>query len=172
MRILRPMCRDQVVGVDFSQGMLEVCRRNASAFPGSAQVGCVRADVLSLPMEGVFDLAVCFGALGHFLKQDHARLVDQVHRALRPGGRFVFLSARRPSVLSIRYWLSRGFNAAMHVRNAVIRPRFIMYYLRFLLPEVAELLAARGFSVELIPVSLPGRSAGLFLVIATTVKKE
>src|SRR5436305_12394193 len=28
MRLLRPLCRDRVVGLDFSQGMLDICRQD------------------------------------------------------------------------------------------------------------------------------------------------
>ncbi len=167
MRILRPMCRERVVGLDFSRGMLAICRRNAEGLTGGAEVLGVRADALRMPFEGAFDLAVCFGGLGHFLRRDQGRLVDQVARALRPGGRFVFLSAESPPVLSARYWASRAFNAAMRLRNAAIRPPFIMYYMRFLLPEAARLLEARGFSVDTRPLHPPGRSAGIRLVIGT-----
>ena len=30
MRMLRPLCRDRVVGLDFSQGMLDVCREQTA----------------------------------------------------------------------------------------------------------------------------------------------
>jgi SAM-dependent methyltransferase len=167
MKILRSMCRDRVVGVDFSRGMLEICREKEGGFPGRPDVLRVRADALRMPFNEAFDLAVCFGGLGHFLRRDHTRLVDQVARALAPGGRFVFLSAMRPPILSARYWAARGFNAVMRLRNALIRPPFVMYYMRFLLPEAAELLEARGFSVTTFPVHGEGPSSDLRLVIGT-----
>src|SRR5580692_8277455 len=50
----------------------------------------VRADVRALPFAGAFDLAVSFGALGHFLPAERPALFAGVHRALRPGGVFAF----------------------------------------------------------------------------------
>jgi hypothetical protein len=50
----------------------------------------------------------------------------------------------------------------MRVRNALLRPPFVMYYLTFLVPEVQSILARHGFSVEV--KELPGRS---LLVIGT-----
>src|SRR5438445_1940611 len=35
MRMLRPLCRDRVVGLDFSQGMLAVARQRTADAPGS-----------------------------------------------------------------------------------------------------------------------------------------
>ena len=32
----------------------------------------------------------------------------------------------------------RGFNAAMHVRNALVHPPFVMCYFTFILPDVLE----------------------------------
>jgi hypothetical protein len=46
------------------------------------------------------------------------------------------------------YWLSRAFNAAMHVRNALWSPPFVMYYLTFVLPGAKKLLEEEGFEVE------------------------
>jgi hypothetical protein len=74
--------------------------------------------------------------------------VTQIAQALRPGGKFVFVTSYLPSMGSLVYWLARGFNAAMHVRNFVWSPKFIMYYLTFLLPEVKQLLESAGFDVE------------------------
>jgi trans-aconitate methyltransferase len=56
------------VGIDFSAGMLAQARR---AHPDARWV---RADVRALPFAGVFDLAVSFGALGHFLPAERTAL--------------------------------------------------------------------------------------------------
>ena len=148
MRMLRPLCRERVVGIDISAGMLAEARRRMADAPGDAALELVRADALNMPFEAAFDLAVCFGAFGHILPRDEPRFVGQIARALRPGGRFVFVSAHMPPLWSPSYWLARGFNGAMHVRNLLRSPPFIMYYLTFLLPEVQALLEANGFDVE------------------------
>ena len=65
MRLLRPLCRDLVVGVDRSRGMLEAGRRAMGDASGAGRLAWVRADALRLPLGPAFDLAVCFGACGH-----------------------------------------------------------------------------------------------------------
>jgi SAM-dependent methyltransferase len=153
MAMLRPLCRERVVGIDFSRGMLEVCRQWMSGVPGQAAVERVRGDALALPFGPVFDIAVCFGAHGHILEKDEPRFVAEVARVLRPGGRFVFVTGYLPPRWSLGYWLARGFNAAMRVRNFLIRPPFIMYYLTFLLPRARQLFEAQGLRVEERPFS-------------------
>ena len=54
--------------------------------PRRPDTGWVRADVRALPFAGAFDLAVSFGALGHFLPAERPALFAGVHRALRPAG--------------------------------------------------------------------------------------
>lgn len=145
---LEPLCRERAVGVDFSAGMLAEARERASRAPGPAKVELVRADVLDLPFREEFDVVSSAGAFGHILPRDEERFIAGIARALRPGGRFVFATGERPSVRSPAWWLARGFNAAMHARNALVSPPFIMYYLTFLWPDVRTKLERQGFVVE------------------------
>src|SRR5262249_26747160 len=98
--------------------------------------------------------------------RDERRFVSEVARVLRPGGRFVFASTTMPPIWSRRYWFSRLFNAAMHVRNWLISPPFIMYYLTFLLPQVLTLLRREGLEIETHELGLEGPWRHLRLVIA------
>jgi ubiquinone/menaquinone biosynthesis C-methylase UbiE len=166
MEMLRPLCR-RVVGVDISRRMLAVARRRVPRAAGSAAVEWVRGDALALPFAAEFDAAVCFGALGHILPRDEPRFVAQVAQALRPGGRFWFVTTYLPPRTSPAYWLARGFNAAMHVRNFLVRPPFVMYYLTFLLPQAQTLLESHGFSVEIVAAPAPPPFHALKLVKAT-----
>ena len=57
---------------------------------------------------------------------------------------------------SARYWSLRGFDLAMRARNAVRRPPFVMYYLSCPLPALRRELAATGFTVTTVPLTVPG----------------
>jgi ubiquinone/menaquinone biosynthesis C-methylase UbiE len=156
MTWLAPLCRERVVGIDFSRGMLDEARRRLDAHPlhvvGVAargpRVELVHCDALDMPFDAEFDVVTSVGAFGHVLGRDDARFVAEIHRALRPGGRFVFLSVEMPPLWSPARLLAHGFNAAMHVRNAFIKPEFVMYYLTFLWPDVRAQLEGAGFRVE------------------------
>ncbi len=166
MRFLRPLCRDRVVGVDLSAPMLDEARRRHADDPGTAEMVFVKGDALDLPFAREFDLAVSFGAFGHIVDDDEVRLVASVAKALRPGGRFVFVTAEHVSPLAPRVLQARAFNAAMRVRNALWSPPFVMYYLTFLLPRAKALLEAAGLSVEVRRDVLPAPYQRYVLVIA------
>jgi SAM-dependent methyltransferase len=153
LRVLRPLCQAPVAGVDFSAGML------AQARAAHAGAGWVRADARALPFAGRFDLAVSFGALGHFLPAERPALFAGVHRALRPGGLFAFPVGAPVPLTSVRYWALLGFDLAMRVRNAVWRPPFVMYYRTFPLDAVRRDLTASGFTVDTVSLTIP-RSDG------------
>jgi SAM-dependent methyltransferase len=157
VRALQSLCEERVTGVDFSAGM------RAAAGEAGPDAGppaeWVRADARSLPFREAFDLAVSFGAFGHFLPAERPGLFAGVHRALRPGGVFAFpIGAPQPPGSPL-YWTLLGFDAAMRVRNLVWRPQFVMYYRTFPLTEVREDLIRAGFTVELLPLEEFGRRA-------------
>lgn len=95
--VLSSACEGPVLGTDFSAGMLAQAR---AAHPDARWV---RADVRALPFAGAFDLAVSFGASGHFLPAERPALFAGVHRALRPGGVFAFPVFTLPLVTSRWY---------------------------------------------------------------------
>ncbi|MET8608867.1 class I SAM-dependent methyltransferase [Streptomyces rubiginosohelvolus] len=189
--VLRRLCRERVVGVDFSAGMLAEAR---AAFPPEGErpaeeepveeepaedepagegpaVDWVRADARSLPFAPAFDLALSFGAFGHFLPAERFGLFAEVYGSLRPGGQFVFPIGAPPPVGSRAYWTLLGFDAAMRVRNALWRPQFVMYYRTFRLGDVLEDLTRAGFAARLMPLAELGRrpdgSPRARLVVAT-----
>lgn len=164
LRSLAPVLEGRLVGLDFSGGMLEVARdRTASR----GRIALVRADALRPPFAWAFDLVTCFSALGHFTPPTHRDLVRAVRGCLRPGGRFLFLTGRMPPKASAAYLVSRLFNAAMHVRNAVWSPSFTMYYLMFLWPEVGDLLREEGFEPQIVDDVFEAPFERLSLVDAT-----
>ncbi|MFF4248488.1 class I SAM-dependent methyltransferase [Streptomyces sp. NPDC001822] len=155
--VLRGLCTERVTGVDFSAGMLAVAGRSHPADGDRPDAGWVRADARALPFRPVFDLALSLGAFGHFLPSERPGLFAQVRASLRPGGLFVFPVGAPPPVGSRAYWSLLGFDAAMRVRNALLRPRFIMYYRTFPLTGVLADLGRAGFGTRLLPLESLGR---------------
>lgn len=151
LTVLRRLCRQRITGVDFSTGMLEQAR---TAEPDAV---LVRADARALPFTGGFDLAVTFGALGHFLPAERPALFAGVHRALRPGGVFAVPVGASPPLTSLSHWAGLGFDLAMLVRNTVVRPPFVMYYRTNPLRAVRRDLTAAGFTVDALPLPALGR---------------
>lgn len=164
MRMLRPLCRGPVVGLDVSHGMLDAGRRRLADLAG---LEWVRGDALAAPFQARFDVVTSFGATGHILSGDQPRFVAEVARLLGPGGRFVTVTSYLPPPWSPRYWVARGFNGVMRVRNLLVSPPFVMYYLTFLLPDVRRWLEAEGLRVGVRRLAAAGPLAQAWLVDAT-----
>jgi ubiquinone/menaquinone biosynthesis C-methylase UbiE len=154
IRVLQSVCQGPVLGVDFSTGMLA---QAASAHP---DVTWVRADVRSLPLDEACDVAVSFGALGHFLPAERPALFAGAYRALRPGGVFAVPIAAPQPITSRGYWALLGFDLAMRVRNAAWRPQFVMYYRTHPLHAVRNDLTACGFTVTTVALTALGVREG------------
>jgi demethylmenaquinone methyltransferase/2-methoxy-6-polyprenyl-1,4-benzoquinol methylase len=132
-----------VVGVDFSDRMLERARRKAP------EVEWVQADVLELPFEDAsFDAAVVgFGVRN---VEDLEAGIKELRRVLRPGGRLGILEITTPrGFLAPFYRL--WFNRVVPLLGRLLPGGAAYTYLpasvrRFPGPEqLAELLAACGF---------------------------
>jgi ubiquinone/menaquinone biosynthesis C-methylase UbiE len=71
-----------VTGLDFSFGSLCYLARSDRA------IRLIQADAAALPFDqGSFDVVLCMGAWRHFTEPQ--RVLDEVHRVLRPGGAFL-----------------------------------------------------------------------------------
>ena len=80
----------EAVGIDISHKMIEKAREQVAGFQGSAY-RFFQSDAATLPFEDhAFDRVICVGALEHML--DKARVLQEVHRVLKPEGRFVCLT--------------------------------------------------------------------------------
>lgn len=82
-----------VVGVDVSTGMLDQARRRAEAEGLAVEFREAAAE--ALPFEdGTFDLVVARHAPHHF--RDVPKFLTEVHRVLRPGGRYAMADGISP----------------------------------------------------------------------------
>ena len=84
-RVLPLHSSARVVGIDESDGMLDVARARLAAYDVTLQV----ADLLDELPPGPFDLVVSALAVHHLDGPGKAELFRRVAAALKPGGRFV-----------------------------------------------------------------------------------
>jgi demethylmenaquinone methyltransferase/2-methoxy-6-polyprenyl-1,4-benzoquinol methylase len=86
-----------VVGLDFSRGMLS--RGVAAARQvGLSAIRWVQADASALPFkDGVFDTVVCAYALYELKGPTRGTMLQEVARALSPGGRFLAMEHEVPT---------------------------------------------------------------------------
>lgn len=125
----------RVVGVDFTEGMLEIAQRRvrAAATKSSNRVvpEFVRADALRLPFaEGEFDIVTIAYGLRNLA--DLAGGLREIRRVLKPGGRLLVLDFGKPN-------------------NALWRAVYLAYLRRFV-PILGRVLAgsadAYGYILE------------------------
>jgi ubiquinone/menaquinone biosynthesis C-methylase UbiE len=91
-RIREAFPEAEVVGMDLVAGMLENGRDRWNAL--SDHVQPVQGDSERLPFEtGAFDVVTCANSFHHYPHQ--ARAVAEMHRVLRPGGRFILVDGYR-----------------------------------------------------------------------------
>lgn len=117
----------EVVGSDFSEGMLDRARAKAAATePQSVRPRFEWADALALPYDDAsFDAAtVGFGARNF---DDLGRGLKELARVVRPGGRVVVLEmttpTRPPLSLFFRVWFDRVVPAAASLTSLAGRLR-------------------------------------------------
>jgi ubiquinone/menaquinone biosynthesis C-methylase UbiE len=88
----------RVVGVDRSEALLEEARRRAD---GERRLELVRADYRELPLKDeTFDAAInLFTSLGFLGDEEDVRVLAEIRRVLRPGGRLVIETTHRDLIV-------------------------------------------------------------------------
>lgn len=98
----------RVIGVDISEGMLEVGRRRVASSPYSDMIALQVGNAMDLPFpDNTFDGVTMGWAMRNV--SSIPRTLAEIHRVLKPGGRFVCLEASKPFSRVIRlgfflYW--------------------------------------------------------------------
>ncbi len=116
---LRAQPRLQVIGADFSTGMMQA----GKILPGGADMSWVAADALQLPFADNYFDAVTSGYLVRNVADIPQTLREQM-RVLRPGGRIIILESSPPP-------------------PSMVRP-FIELHLRLVIPLLGRLVVGRA----------------------------
>jgi len=105
------------VGLDFSGGMIRKARdkaRRASLFAGYFVVG----DAARLPFRsGAFNAVTCSHAMYELSPEVRTRALEEAHRVLRPGGRFLMMEHCEPTRPLVRFLYQVRLATMGSVRN-------------------------------------------------------
>lgn len=156
----------QVVGVDYSDKMLDLAR--AYNNQRGTSVSFIQGDMRKLNLEGVFDGIYCWSSsFGYFDESTNANVLERIARAVRPGGTFAldmdnrdFVAPRSPQMawfekpgvvcmdeMRFDYYSSRMITRRMAIFEDQA-PREIETTIRlYTLREIGRLLQKVGFKV-------------------------
>lgn len=137
---LARQCDDaEVVGIDLSEGMLEVGRRKIQDKGLGSRIKLQKADCLALPMESdSFDVVTVAYGVRNF--ENLLLGYREMYRVLRPGGQLLVLELSTPV-------------------NKLVRP-FYHIYTRHLIPVVGRLVAGDSRAYSYLPESIAAVAQG------------
>lgn len=124
---------DRVVGVDISEEMLEVGRGKVRKGNLEGRITLQRGDAEKLPFsDRQFQGAMVAFGVRNF--EDLAAGLSEIHRILKPGGKFVVLEFSRPSVFPVK--------------------QAYAFYSRFILPMIGRLISGDSGAYTYLPESI------------------
>lgn len=126
-----------VIGVDISEGMLEVGRRRVAKTPYKDQITLQFGNAMDLQFEANSFEGVTMGWAMRNVASIPATL-SEIYRVLKPGGRFICLEAAKPY-------------------SSVIRVGFFLYW-RTLLPLIDWFVVKAGGKAKIRPYTYLSRS--------------
>lgn len=109
----------KVLGIDASDEMVKAATSNAAALGLSARLEFREGDILRLPLKDAsLDVAVSTFSLHHW--SDPGMALAEVHRVLKPGGRFLLFDLRRDARRAVYFLLlfARTFVVPRALRRA------------------------------------------------------
>ena len=92
-------------GVDLTEAAVETTRKHLALYGLHSELR--RADAESLPhADASFDLVYSWGVIHHSERPE--RIVGEIHRVLRPGGKFIGMLYQRHSLVTWKLWVRNG----------------------------------------------------------------
>jgi ubiquinone/menaquinone biosynthesis C-methylase UbiE len=137
----------EVVGVDFSHGMLKVAREKTRSF---ANVHRVEADARCLPFAtGTSDAVTCSHAFYELKGETQNRALQEIVRVLRPGGAFLMMEHDVPPNRLVRalFYLRLAFVGA---GRAIAFLRYEQEVLARYFGSVAKIVTPAGQSKAMV----------------------
>jgi demethylmenaquinone methyltransferase/2-methoxy-6-polyprenyl-1,4-benzoquinol methylase len=171
----------EVVGADFSEGMLARARTKAAAAPDLVvRLRFEWADAMALPYpDDSFDAATVGFGVRNF--DDLARGLAEMARVVRPGGRVVVLeitTPRRPPLsLFYRLWFDRVVLARVSLRSATAPGGGIAQAYSYLPDSVKRFPAPAALAAELeqaglVDIHYVVTAGGIVAIHAGVVSRE
>jgi ubiquinone/menaquinone biosynthesis C-methylase UbiE len=101
-------------GVDLTDAAIETTRERLQLYGLRSDLR--RIDAESLPFDdGMFDVVYSWGVIHHSAHPE--RIIAEIHRVLKPGGRFIGMMYGRHSVIALRFWVRHALLAGRPWRS-------------------------------------------------------
>lgn len=97
-------------GVDLTAAAIETTRRRLELYGQRSELKHIDAETLPYP-DATFDVVYSWGVIHHSERPE--AIISEIHRVLKPGGRFIGMMYGRHSVVTLKLWF----------RHALLRAR-------------------------------------------------
>ena len=135
----------KVVGLDFSQNMLDVGAAKVEKLGLNKQITLVQGNAMSLPFEdNTFD----FVTIGFGLRNvpDYLQVLNEMRRVVRPGGKVVCLEVSKPTWQPFKAMYNFYFERLLPLMGKIVAKSFQEYKW---LPESLKMFPGRQQLAEL-----------------------
>lgn len=149
---LKQTTNTDLKALDISQAMLAVAEKNAEEYGLTDRVEYIHGDALQMPFDDdYFDGVFTNAALHEWA--DPAQAFNQIHRVLKPGGRYLITDLRRDMPAPVKWFLW-----LINARQKELRPDLIKSinasYTRSEAEQLVQKTDLKGASVQQSPFGL------------------
>lgn len=124
----------RLTGLDISQNMVKMARRNAAEFGLTGRAEYVAENAAKMPFaDNQFDAVFTNGSLHEW--EHPAGILNEIHRVLKPSGRFFISDLRRDMNILVR-WFMKAASKPKSIRPGLVSSIKASY----IKPEISEIL--------------------------------